>query len=169
VARFAVTGPGALTWGLALAVGVEALVAHLWLVDAHPRLAWGALALSGYSLVWLMGHHRAVSHRPVVLAGRALRLRVGLRLSARVALDDVAGVERASWRTSGDRPRDTLDAAHPLDANVVVAFARPVRVGGVLGTRRTVTRVLLRLEAPERFLAAVDARLRGPVVGDRVV
>lgn len=35
---------GSLTAGLSLAVAVETMVVHLWLVQRHPGLTWGLVA-----------------------------------------------------------------------------------------------------------------------------
>lgn len=149
----------ALLWGISIAVAVETGVLHLVLHRSHPALAWIATALSAYSVLWLVGHHRAGSRRRSVLEPEALVLRVGLRLSARVPLDRIAGVERATWRTRPGRSRTWLDAARPQPANVLVRLRAPTAVSAALGMRRTVTGIALRVDEPERFMRALNAAI----------
>lgn len=145
----------ALAWGFGLTVCVEAVVLHLWLVRTHPVAAWALTALSAYSVVWLVGHHRATGLRPVVVAGGAVALRAGLRLTARVPLAAVERVDEVSWRTAPPPAPDYLDATRPRGPNVVLTLQRPTGVTGPLGLRRTITRVGLRLDDPAGFAAAV--------------
>lgn len=148
--------PIAFVWALGMAMIAEGGAMHVWLATSHPRLAWTLTALTLYSLLWLVGHRRATVLRPVTLDGRTLALRAGLRLSARVDLDtDVARVERLTWRTAPKPAPDYVNAAKPGTPNILVTFARPTVVAGPLGIRRTVSRVGLMLDEPDRFVERV--------------
>jgi hypothetical protein len=160
---------GSALWGFALVIVVESIVMHLWLARSHPVAAWVLVALGVYSILWLVGHARAMALRPIALAGDVLVLRAGLRLDARLALSELASAEHTSWRTAPAPAPGYLDAARPGTPNVVVTLRRPTLVTGVLGLRRTVTRIGLSLDEPARFVAVVhEAILRdaGPMPGD---
>ena len=152
----------ALVWGFGLAATTETAALHFWLVRTHPALAWGLVALSAYSVLWLVGHHRATARRPAVVAGDTLVLRAGLRLSARVPVAAVARAEQVSWRTAPPRAPGYLNVAGPAGPNVVLTFREEVAVTGPLGLRRAVARVGLRLDDAAGFAAA----LRGAGVDD---
>lgn len=153
--------PAACVWALGMAMVAEGAALHAWLAHAHPRLAWTLTALTLYSLLWLVGHRRATVLRPAVVDGRALALRAGHRLSARLDLDaDVARVERLTWRTTPTPAPDYLNAARPGTPNVLVTLRRPTRVVGALGIRRTVARVGLALDDPDAFVARVMPSVR---------
>jgi hypothetical protein len=147
--------PSALAWGLALVAAVEGAVLHLLLAHAHPRLAWTLTALTAYSVLWIAGHRRAAVRRPCTLDGRAVTLRAGLRLTARLDVAAIAAVERPTWHTRPTRTATYLDAARPSAPNVVLTLRRPCVVTGALGLRRAVTGIGLALADPDAFVTAV--------------
>jgi hypothetical protein len=148
--------PASLVWALGAAMGVEGTALHLWLAPAHPRVAWTLTALTAYSLLWLVGHRRATALRPITVSGRTIALRSGLRLSARLdARDDVERIERLTWRTTPKPARDYVNAARPGTPNVLVTLRRPTPVTVALGLRKTVTRVGLAVDEPDRFVERV--------------
>ena len=151
--------PGAMLWGLSMVVLVEAGVLHLLLGGSHPAVAWGATFLSAYSVLWLVGHARAMAARRTVLEPDALVVRVGLRLAARLPLAELRAVERVTWRTKPARGAGYLDAARPLDPNVVLTLRAPKAVTVALGLRRDAARIGLRVDDPDRFVAAVGAAM----------
>jgi len=148
----------AITCGIGFVIVIEAVVLHLWLASTHPVLAWGLDAVSLYSLLWLVGHHRATGLRSIVLADGVLVLRSGLRLTARLPLTAITSVEAVTWRTAPRRAPGYLDTARPDGPNIVLTLEHPTAVTGPLGLRRTVARIGLRLEEPGRFVAAMRER-----------
>jgi hypothetical protein len=144
-----------LAWGFALVVAVEGVAMHLWLVTRHPAVAWTFTALGVYTLLWIAGQHRASALRPTVITDEALVVRAGLRLTARLARDEIADVSRLDWRTRPARTADYLDAARPGEPNVLLTLRAPATVTAALGLRRTVTRIGLRVDEPEALVAGL--------------
>src|SRR4051794_32839612 len=82
---------GSLVAGLGIAIAVEMVVLHLWLVARHPVLAWALTLTSLATLVWLAADYHALGRGAVRLDDDALDLRVGrrfvLRLTRTAVLD----------------------------------------------------------------------------------
>lgn len=146
-------GWGAIVGALCMAVVVETVPVHLLLSQWNTGVAWGLTALSAYSLIWLIGDWRAMGARTTELSGDTLRLRVGMRWSADIALADIANVERATWRTVAEH--GVLNTLKPLQPNVLIRLRRPTRVRGPFGVPRTAAALGIRLAVPDRFLEAL--------------
>jgi hypothetical protein len=76
----------------------------------------------------------------------------------------VAAVEREGpkalepkLRRPGPRPDDVRVVGMLGDPNVELRFTRPIELVGAYGLRRTTARLWLRVDEPERFLAALQA------------
>jgi hypothetical protein len=148
-------GWGAIVAALCMAVVAETVPMHLLLSQWSTRAAWALTALSVYSFLWLIGDWRAMRARTTELSGDMLRLRVGMRCSADIAVADIAGVERATWRTTADP--GVLNPTKPLQPNVIIRLRRPTRLRGPFGVPRTSAALGLRLADPDRFLEALPA------------
>lgn len=153
---------GSLTAGLGLAVAVETVVVHLWLVARHPGWAWSLTALSAITLVWLALEYRAMGRGKVVVQADALAVAIGRRAAFRVPRNHVVSARPASWRDVPDAPgSDYLNATAPTDPNVLLTIDPPVRVRLVGGlVTRSVSCLGIHLDDPSGFLVAV---LRLPV------
>lgn len=146
--------------GLLLAVAVETIAVHLWLITNHPILAWTLSAVSVLSLLWLVGDYRALGRARVELAEQTLCIRVGWRATADIPLHVVQSVQRPAWRDIPESGQDKhyLDLMAPTDPNVLLTLhhAVPVRLMGSLN--RPATRLGLTLDAPDAFVAAMTDR-----------
>ena len=154
------SGYGAVLAGLGVAavaelVGGHLLVLHLW----GRTAALVHAALSGYALLWLWADWRALGARPIRLGADALHVRCGLRWSACVPLDAIEAV----YRVRGPLPTDAplLDASALKKPQFILDLRWPVEAEGPYGLRRTVRRVAVGVDEPERFLAEMDAALNG--------
>ena len=149
------SGYGAVAAGLAVAaalelVGGHVLVRHLW----GDAAALVHLALSAYAVLWLVGDWRALGARPIRLDGGVLRVRCGVRWSVDVPVSEIETVYHVRRALPADRP--TLDASVLKRPRFALDLLRPVVADGPYGLRRTVTRVALAVDEPERFLAALS-------------
>ena len=142
---------------LLLASGVEMLVAHLLLVRWSAAAAGVALALSLYSVLFVLGHLRAVMLRPIVVTDGRLRLRVGFVWQVDMPLNEVAD---AYLLPAAARLRpDTLNLARLLltEPNVLLALRAPVPVRGLYGLTRWRQRLALYVDDPQAFIEAVKS------------
>jgi hypothetical protein len=130
---------------------VETAAAHIALVMWKPWLAWVSTVSSAYMLVWLAGDAQLIRLYPVAIAGGALRICVGIRWRATIALADIASVTE-----SRSVPDGALSLAL-LEPTVLVTLRAPVEVIGLLGIRRRADRIALTIDEPAAFIAAIAA------------
>ncbi|MGB3542971.1 hypothetical protein, partial [Rubrivirga sp.] len=114
------------------------------------------LLVSGYALVWLLGDWRALGARVTVLEGGTLRVRCGLRWGVDIALEDVETIYHVRRDLPNDRP---TVVATPGTPRFAIDVARPIEAVGPYGLRKTVTRVAIGADDPDRFLEAVRAAM----------
>jgi hypothetical protein len=130
---------------------VETAAAHIALAMWKPWLAWFSTVSSAYTLLWLAGDAQLIRLYPVAIAGGALRISVGIRWRATIALADIASVTES---------RSVPDGALSLalfEPTVLVTLRAPVEVVGLLGRRRRADRIALTIDEPAAFIAAIDA------------
>lgn len=148
---------GSLAAGLGGAVLVETLVLHLWIGGRHPVIAWTMTMLSVATLAWLAADYVALGHGAVRLSERELALDVGRRFAIRLPRERVAGVVQPDWRDipeSGTRAAaEYLNLTRPAAPNVLITLAEPMRVRIAGGLRRTVRRIGLHVDEPQRLVA----------------
>src|SRR5690242_1262839 len=101
---------GSLMAGIALALLVETVVLHYWLVAKHPLLAWVLTLVSLTTLAWLAADYVAMGRGAVRLDDRSLRLDIGRRFSVRLPREYVASAIQPAWR-------DLPEAGTPAAAN----------------------------------------------------
>ncbi|WP_412060830.1 hypothetical protein [Rubrivirga sp. IMCC45206] len=159
------SGYGTVLAGIAVAaamelVGGHVLVRHLW----GDGAALVHLALSGYAIVWLVGDWRALGARPTTLDGDTLHVRCGLRWTAAVPVAAIEAVYHVRRPLPADRPTVRATAGTPQFA---LDLRKPVVAEGPYGLRRTVTRVALSVDDPDRFVAALAVAMGGRALGAR--
>ena len=141
---------------LLLASGVEMLVAHLLLVRWSAVAAGAALVLSLYSVLFVLGHLRAVVLRPtVVTADGRLRLRVGFVWQVDLPLTEI--VEAYQLPAAAILRPETLNLAKLLltEPNVLLVLRAPAPVRGLYGLTRRRQRLALYVDDPQAFIEAV--------------
>lgn len=149
--------------GWALFVGVlvfltvvETAVAHLVLATfVSATVAWVVSALSLYGVAWLLGDLHALRHGGVTVTDAGLELALGVRWSGTLPWAAITSIEAGTL--AGKQP-GVIDASI-MGANVIVTLATPVELTGLLGRRRTATRVGLSIDDPARF---TSLRRTGP-------
>jgi len=146
----------AMLWTLVGIAAIEIAPMHLLISRWSVRAAWLVTALGAYSVVWLIGHFRAVTMRRCAVTAEAITLRVGLRCDAVIAPADIASVVALDWKTAGKLPKSVYQPGRPQPANVLLTFREPVRIAAILGMRRTVPGVALRLQDPSAFIGAIE-------------
>ncbi|MBC8085298.1 MAG: hypothetical protein H7Z21_19035 [Hymenobacter sp.] len=149
------SGFSALMGTVALLSVIETGAVHLLVQRWSPGAAWLLLMLDGYTLLFLLAHLHAVRLRPAVLTADGVLIRVGFVWRVEVARRNVAAVQRIT-----DAPAaapGTLNVARQLITvpNLLLTFAEPVIVTGLYGSRRTVHRLALYVDAPAELILAL--------------
>lgn len=149
----------ALLAGLALVIGAEAAVLHLWLSARHPIVAWSLTVSSAAALAWLIGDHRALGRARVLLHDDWIDLRIGWRVSGRIDRRTLSDASRPTWR---DLPTPGTPAAEgfvnltkPADPNVLLRLDVPARLRIAGGIARHASRIAMHLDEPDRFIDAL--------------
>jgi len=151
---------GSLMAGIGLALAVETVALHLWLVSRYPTAAWTLTAFSLATGAWLAADYFALGRGAVRLGAEAIDLTIGRRVALRLPRAHVAAAVVPTWREIPERgtpdAADYLDLARPATPNVLLTLREPtpLRLGG--GARRTVRRVGFHLDEPEAFVRGLS-------------
>lgn len=148
--------------GIGLALVVEGVGLHLWIAPRSRFWAWMITALNAATLVWLWRDYQARSRADLTLGENEVVVALGNQLRCRFPRSGIASVEVATWRSvpDPDMARDYVNAAKPLEPNVLIVLRGPIEARLPLGIRKRVTRLGLRVADPERLIAELH-RLTG--------
>ena len=137
--------------GLALALPVEIVGAHLLVAQWSVAAACVVTALSLYAAAWLAG-----DARPVAIGADTVRLECGIQMEVRIPLADVQEVAFTEPAGDGLAKADRLNFGTFYQATVWVVAKRPVAVRTMLGEKR-VRAIGLSLDDPQGFAKALAA------------
>lgn len=135
---------------------LETIGLHLVIQHWSPRVAWALTSLSAYGILWVVGEFAALRLLPIVLADQTLHLRSGIRWSATVRLIDIVDVQRPTPRDA--RPPDYLSFARAGEARLVLVLRHPIRVHGLFGMGKHVSRIGLFVDDINAFRAELEQR-----------
>jgi len=133
---------------------VETIGLHLLIQHWSPLVAWILTGLNIYNVFWIIGDFNALRLHPIVLAGETLHLRSGLRWRATVPVPDIMDVQRPKLNDA--KSRDYLSFARAGEAQMVIVLKQPVRISGLFGITRTVSRIGLFVDDPRAFRGELD-------------
>ncbi len=108
---------------VALAICIEIVPIHFLMHMYSPLAAWILTALSGYSLLWVLGDMAARRNRPHQLGAKWLRLSYGLRWEAVVPLGAIVAVHGAE---EAPEPELTIGPASSGSASTTRRRSWPV-------------------------------------------
>lgn len=151
------TGYGAVLVAIGMALVAETIGLHFLVATWSRTAAWILTGLSVYAGIWLLGDFRAIVSRPILVGPSRLALRIGLRWEAEIPLDALDRVEAIGSAEKTAR-KDVLNAALLGEPNLRFLLREPVHVAGMYGLRRAVREIRLRVDEPERLLAAISER-----------
>ena len=145
--------------GLGIVLLVEGTAIHLWVAQRSKLWAWIIAAFNVATLAWLWREVRANSLSRLVVERDAVEIVVGRRLRCQFSRTAIASADVATWRSvPDDAAADYVNAAKPLEPNVVITLREPAEARLPLGIRKRVVRFGLRAADPSlvvRLLAGV--------------
>jgi len=147
-----------LTLAIGLVVAIEGAVIHLWVASRSQAWAWAIAAVNVATLLWLWRDHKAASSARLLVTDVGAEILIGNRIRCFAPRETIASAEIATWRSVPDMAADYLNTAKPLEPNVLLVLREPVTATLSLGTRKSVTRIGIRVPDPE---TAVKALLGG--------
>ena len=154
------SGYGPVLVGLLFALVAEAIAVHLLVRRWSVVAAWILTILTAYAVLWLIGDFRALGRRSILVIGEELIVRLGLRWTVRVPLEEIRAV-RASG-TPGPPPPGHLRAVILGDERQIVELDSERVAMGLYGIRKRVRSIGLAVDEPERFLRCLAERRGDP-------
>ena len=139
-------------WGLGTLAAAELLIVHLLVSMWSGAAAWALTALTIAAVAQAAWMIRAMITRPVLVGATDVTVRFRTRTPIVVPIDAIDRVEDSALAPAprGDGVfRGTL-LAHP---NVTLRIEPPIRHDG-----RRIDAIALRIDTPEEFRAAIEAR-----------
>ena len=144
--------------GLGLVLVIEGAVLHLWVAQRSQAWAWAITAVNVATVVWLWREYASTREAALIVENEAVRIDAGSRLRCTFPTSAIASVEAATWRSVPDMATDFVNIAKPLEPNVVVSLRAPVDATLVLGVKRRVARIGLRVSDVDAVRAALDGQ-----------
>jgi len=142
---------GVFTFLVLMETGLAHLLLWLW----KPWLAWVVSGVSLYSILFLLADFNAARRRPVLVDGRSLHLRVGLRWRAEIPLAEIESVvEPGPDALPG---RDVLKAHLVGQPNLVLKLREAREAVGWYGRTRRFDAATLAMDDPEGLAEALRA------------
>lgn len=119
------------TMGALICASALELVAVHVLVGRRSNLTvWILTGLTACAMLWLLGDLQGIRTHPHVITSDELRMRVGLRWSANIPLQEVEVAERLA---PGEVPGDALVLVPLGDADMLLRLRSPAIVTGLFG------------------------------------
>lgn len=155
------------TFALLMISAGEAVLVHVllgaWLTD--PTVVQAIVAAAHvYGMLWLLGDGRALRETGHRVGPEGLHIQLGGRWTAMVPWSTVTAVRVGEVaepdRLVGERRPAHQVSVTPLETpDVTLTLSAPVTLNGPYGIQRTGTELLLRLDDPAAFAAAVEAHI----------
>jgi hypothetical protein len=146
---------GAITVVIGALIAIETTALHLLLWNLAPLIAGSLTVMSLAVLAWLVADYRAMGREAFRVHPGEIDLRIGRRLSAVIPRTTIASAIAPSRRDIPQPGGDYLNATKPAAPNILLTLNAPVRVRAVGGLKRSVKRIGLCVDEPERLLAAL--------------
>jgi hypothetical protein len=148
---------GAVVLALVVLSVPEGLGIHFLIQRWSATAAVIASGLHVYGLLWLIGDHQYMRHTAIALgADGLLRIDIGFRLHLEMRIDDIAAI--GATRDVIEGAEHLLEAKVMGDANVFVRLHASRMATVLLGRRRQVSGLAMRVDDPEALIRAVHVR-----------
>jgi len=135
----------------------ESIGAHLLVSMWSTKAAWIVTVLDVYGMLWLIGDYHALRLRPTLIGSDAIELRYGMRWSATIARENVAGIDAIQSEADWKR-RTTLKMAMLDEPRTLIRLREPVVAHGLAGMRRTIDAIAISPDDEASFHAALSSR-----------
>lgn len=135
---------------------IELVAIHLLLIQYSATAAIIVSALSAYGVLFLLADMVAISKSPVLILEKQLLLRTGIRWRASTCLENIETVTRLSYDYEPEK-NCFKGAIIKSSANLYLRFKQPVMVSRLYRSPITVTSMVLTIDEPDAFIAALQA------------
>jgi len=134
-------------------IAFESVGAHLLVSMWSTKAAWIVTALDVYGMLWLIGDYHALRLRPTLIGAAAIELRYGMRWSATIARENIAGID--AIQSEDWKRKTTLKMAMLEEPRMLIRLREPVVIHGLAGMRRTVDAIAILPDDEASFSAAL--------------
>ncbi|MHA7818157.1 MAG: hypothetical protein ACX930_00765 [Erythrobacter sp.] len=142
-------GIAPMMWVLFALSLIELVAVHIFVALKWPLIGWTLTVISAIGVVWILLWIRSFRTRPHVLTEDRLLLRFGNLKSVELDLANIACVRRG-WEQGALDQKGIINLSGLAYPNRCLEFVEPIERGR--------ERVFIRLDEPEQFDAALEAR-----------
>lgn len=136
------SGWGTIVVCILVMIAAESIGLHFLIQIWSVKAAWVMTALDVWGALWIIGDYHALRLRTTSVDERALHLRVGLRWSATIARENIAGVEAIAAESDWKRP-GVLKVAFLDEPRYLLRLAEPVTIEGLAGITKRVDAIAI--------------------------
>ncbi|GAA0326013.1 hypothetical protein GCM10008967_15740 [Bacillus carboniphilus] len=153
---------------------IEMVIFHIYLKQIDPLAANLFTALHIYSIVWILGDYHAVRHSPVLVKQNLVQMKVGVRKSLTIRVQDIATIQPPTIRYG-----KSGGVIHEKGVFHVTAFPRvltrvfgmtdeakyeillkyPVYAEGIFGLKKEISKIYIYLDCPEEFVDLLHEKM----------
>lgn len=150
------SGYGVMATLLMIILLAEGIPTH-WLIlrSRHPEAAFFATAFTIYALLWAIALARSVRLNPILVGEESILLRAGFLWQIEIARDNIAALRRLTGAQPNHRQPGYLRLVSINDPQFIVDLIRPVTARGPFGIKRTVSHIVIAVDQPDAFAAAL--------------
>lgn len=136
---------------------IETFAVHLLVQQWSTTIAWVLTIVSAYACFQLIGIHKSIPQRPIVITNESLLLRNGIMAETSIKLDQILNIE--IYKKSIEK-EDGINFLSPFkDAeghNVLISLKSPETISGFYGIKKEYTRLALFVDEPEKFVTQME-------------
>jgi len=137
---------------------VESVAAHLFLAQWSSVLPWLVHFLGAYGLLFVIADYNALCLRPTYIRNKYLYLRLGLRWSATIPLDEIESIEQT--RKPLEKNSAHMDMTLLGTPNIVLTLRSPVIAYGFYGITKTPSKIQIQIDQAADFIERIEEESR---------
>ena len=146
------SGKLALFGAILFIIGIETLVLHYFVVQWNWYVAWLLTLSSGYVLLQLFAHSKAVCQRPIEFIGNKLYVRYGLFGGTEIELDNIRDIELSTIPTVDEQDAKHVSLLADLEQfNTKIHLKKKEQFVGFYGMKEEYKTLLLYVDEAEKF------------------
>ncbi|MEO9871250.1 hypothetical protein [Ekhidna sp.] len=139
---------------------IEAFAVHLLLQEWSTLAAWILTVLSAYGIFQIIGIARSLAKRPIVLQDDQLILRYGIMGETAIPYELIETVSEFKKSVEKNEGYVHLSPFKDMEGhNTLIEVREDVQFFGFYGFKKTFSKLLIYVDEPEGFRAAIEERI----------
>jgi len=142
-------------------ITLEAVGLHFLLSMWNDIIAWIALVLNAYAILYLIALSNSFRYLPNLLHNDRLHIRLGIQCDISIPLHSIQSIDKAKEIGLGEKqPKDLYIAHLRFDTpQFHIQLKEPINVKGSYGISKTISAIVLRVDEPQSFLDHLKHRM----------